>query len=57
MAAETIRSMALAAREAGLEAQHYQAMLVVRGAPVGHDVSMKDLAAQLFDVIEAKRGR
>ena len=37
-----------AAAEAGLTAQHYQAMLVLRGCPDGEHVSINDLAVQLF---------
>ncbi len=37
-----------AATEAGLTAQHYQAMLVLRGWPEDRRVSINDLAQQLF---------
>lgn len=37
-----------AAAEAGLTAQHYQAMLVLRGWPEDRRVSINDLAQQLF---------
>lgn len=37
-----------AAAEAGLTAQHYQAMLVLRGCPEDQRVSINDLAQQLF---------
>lgn len=37
-----------AAEEAGLTAQHYQAMLVVRAAPDGKDVTIAELAKQLL---------
>lgn len=37
-----------AAKEAGLTAQHYQAMLVLRGCPDGQRVSINDLAGQLL---------
>jgi DNA-binding MarR family transcriptional regulator len=37
-----------AAAEAGLTAQHYQAMLVVRGCPDDRRVSINDLAQQLL---------
>jgi DNA-binding MarR family transcriptional regulator len=37
-----------AAAQAGLTAQHYQAMLVLRGCPEDQRVSINDLAQQLF---------
>lgn len=37
-----------AAEEGGLTAQHYQAMLVVRGAPEQRSITIGDLAQQLF---------
>jgi DNA-binding MarR family transcriptional regulator len=37
-----------AAAQAGLTAQHYQAMLVLRGWPEDRRVSINDLAQQLF---------
>jgi len=37
-----------AAAEAGLTAQHYQAMLILRGWPEGGRVTIADLARQLF---------
>ena len=37
-----------AAGRVGLTAQHYQAMLVLRGCPDGSRVSINDLAQQLF---------
>jgi DNA-binding MarR family transcriptional regulator len=36
------------AEEAGLSAQHYQAMLVLRACPDGSRVSIRDLADELF---------
>ena len=37
-----------AAAQAGLSAQHYQAMLVIRGWPDGEPVTINDLAQQLL---------
>lgn len=43
-----LRFSEAAAAEAGLTAQHYQAMLVLRGCPEDQRVSINDLAQQLF---------
>jgi DNA-binding MarR family transcriptional regulator len=43
-----LRFSEAAAAEAGLTAQHYQAMLVLRGCADGERVSINDLAHQLF---------
>ncbi len=37
-----------AAAELGLSAHHYQAMLILRGFPADHRVTINDLAHQLF---------
>src|SRR5690349_20955225 len=38
----------VAAAEAGLTTQHYQAMLILRACPEGERVTIKDLARELF---------
>ena len=43
-----LRFSEAAAAEAGLTAQHYQAMLVLRGCPEGRRVTINELAQQLF---------
>ncbi len=43
-----LRFSEAAAAKAGLTAQHYQAMLVLRGWPEGRRVTINDLAQQLF---------
>jgi DNA-binding MarR family transcriptional regulator len=43
-----LRFSEAAAEEVGLTAQHYQAMLVVRAAPVGREVTINELAQQLL---------
>ena len=43
-----LRFSEAAAAEVGLTAQHYQAMLVLRGCPDDRRVSINDLAQQLF---------
>jgi DNA-binding MarR family transcriptional regulator len=43
-----VRFSEAAAAEVGLTAQHYQAMLVLRGCPDDRRVSINDLAQQLF---------
>lgn len=37
-----------AAAQVGLTGQHYQALLILRGAPAGEPVTINDLAQQLF---------
>ena len=43
-----LRFSELAAAEAGISGQHYQAMLVVRGCPEDERVTINDLAQQLL---------
>jgi DNA-binding MarR family transcriptional regulator len=43
-----LRFSEAAAADAGLTAQHYQAMLVLRGCPEDQRVSINDLAQELF---------
>ena len=43
-----LRFSEAAAARAGLTAQHYQAMLILRGCPEGGRVTINDLAQQLF---------
>jgi len=43
-----LRFSEAAAEKVGLTAQHYQAMLVVRAAPDGGEVTINDLAQQLL---------
>jgi DNA-binding MarR family transcriptional regulator len=43
-----LRFSEAAAEEVGLTAQHYQAMLVVRAAPEGKEVTINELAQQLL---------
>jgi DNA-binding MarR family transcriptional regulator len=45
---EFLRFSEEAAARAGLTAQHYQAMLILRACPEGERVTINDLAGQLF---------